>query len=148
MWNLIRKRSNRNCTSLFSCLFHAHVYTHASVFLRSMQAYHCRFLKAWNKRYICVKRHFLLTFFKSTPTSGQAEKGCSWHFGSEKNHVMIQLSLPRRCKPICGLVAVWIRTVATATPTLWDWKCVFWISSQCDLKLRLERWRNVYFMCL
>lgn len=44
--------------------FHARVCMHAYVSLRSMQAYHGRFVKAWNKRYICVKRHFWVTFFK------------------------------------------------------------------------------------
>lgn len=40
--------------TFFPRVYHAHVYTHASVSLRSVQAYQNRFVKAWSKPYQCV----------------------------------------------------------------------------------------------
>lgn len=83
----------------------------ASVFLRSKQAslQICKSIKQTEHAWKILGWH---SPNQLTPPWRQGEEGCSWALYSRKSHIMTQLSLPQRCQPICGLVAVWIRTVA------------------------------------
>lgn len=137
-YDLQKVKRKLRITLFPACIMH--MFTPMQV--RRMQAYNGRFVKAWNKQYVSlcvfmceyVWNAFLvdILWISQLPPQDRQRKDAQGPFCSRKSHIMIQPSLPPRRQPICGLVAVWIRTVAT--PTLWDWKCVFWISSECDYR--------------
>ena len=155
MGNFICKRSNRNCISLFfspACIIHMH----ASVSLWSVQAYHSRFVKAWNKQYVCVcvcvcmcvcvcvceKTPFLVDILQinlNFQPEDQAERerkegrrDAPGPLAAEKVTVWFSSHSHRGASQSVDWWQCESGLLQTPTVTLCNWKCVFWITSRCE----------------